>query len=302
MVCTGRDAMLGDDTLLSQFPKKRPALPAAYRAIYAEHYKRNREGASAASSLSRKMEQWMHRKVAEDVARNAREWRTLEIGAGNLNHVPYEPRSERYDVVEEFSHLAAGSPNRPRVTNVYRDLNEIRDQHYDRIISIAAFEHYCSLPEIVGRCGLLLAGGGQLRVAIPSEGTLLWILGWKLTTGLEFRLKYGLDYGVLMRHEHVNTAAEIEGVLRIFFKAVRRSVFGFSRTISFYQFFECTSPNITRCEEAAERRKNEAPGVSPGVSPGFRVWRNEPRSGGRIFRRYAAGAATLENGQTPATG
>ena len=68
---------------------------------------------------------------------------------------------------------------------------------------------------------------------------MLWKLGWKLTTGLEFRLKYGLDYAVLMRHEHVNTAFEIETVLREYFGNVKRSVCGISAALSFYQFFEC---------------------------------------------------------------
>ena len=61
-------------------------------------------------------------------------------------------------------------------------------------------------------------------------------------TGLEFRSKYGLDYGVLMKHEHVNTAAEIESVLRYFFQSVDRAVFGLTASFSFYQFFECRSP------------------------------------------------------------
>ena len=182
----------------------------------------------------------MHRKVAEDVVRGARECKTLEIGAGNLNHLQYEPARGRYDVVESLADLVSNSPRRGQVTNAFRDLAEIRDERYDRIISIAAFEHYCNLPEVVSRCASLLSPNGQLRVAIPSEGTLLWTLGWKLTTGLEFRLKYGLDYGVFMRHEHVNTAAEIEGVLRVFFKNVRRSVLGVTPRWSLYQFFECS--------------------------------------------------------------
>jgi hypothetical protein len=234
--------MLPDHTILSRFPKQRPELPEAYRAIYAEHYKRNRGGGSPASSLSQKMESWMHRKVAEDVAESGRECRTLEIGAGNLNHLRYEPHEGRYDVVESISDLVAQSSLRSRVTDAYQDLGEIRGRHYDRIVSIAAFEHYCNLPEVVSCCSALLAPGGQLRIAVPSEGTLLWALGWTLTTGLEFRWKYGLDYGVLMRHEHVNTAAEIEAVLREFFKSVRRSVFGIAPALSFYQFFICTSP------------------------------------------------------------
>src|SRR5438094_8994275 len=112
--------MQRDHTILSRFPKQRPVLPEAYRAIYAEHYKRNREGGSPASSLSQKMESWMHRKVAADVRRNARNCSTLEIGAGNLNHLQYEPQRGRYDVVEELDHLVAASRRRSRVANAYR--------------------------------------------------------------------------------------------------------------------------------------------------------------------------------------
>src|SRR5438105_15764903 len=97
--------MQRDHTILSRFPKQRPELPEAYRAIYAEHYRRNREGSSPASSLSQKMESWMHRKVAEDVVENGREGRTLEIGAGNLNHLRYEPGDGPYDVVESIPAL-----------------------------------------------------------------------------------------------------------------------------------------------------------------------------------------------------
>jgi hypothetical protein len=164
-----------------------------------------------------------------------------------LNHLSYEPLSISYSVVEPFEELYATSPYRARVARLYRDLDEIADGTFDRIISIATFEHLCDLPSVVARSGLLLAAGGTLRVAIPSEGTLLWTLGWKLTTGVEFRLKHGISYGVLMRHEHVNTAAEIAGVLGIFFKKVRRQVFGITHLLSFYQFFECSDPDIDRC-------------------------------------------------------
>src|SRR5262249_39861959 len=174
-----------DDTLLSRFPKQRSNLPEAYREIYAEHYKRNREGSSAASSLSQRMESWMHRKVAGDVEGMAKGPRTLEIGAGSLNHLRYEPPSGHYDVVEPIIGLVTNSPRRPRVANAYSDVRDVRGK-YERIISIAAFEHYCNLPEIVSQCSALLAPGGSLRIAVPSEGTILWTLGWKLTTGLEF--------------------------------------------------------------------------------------------------------------------
>jgi hypothetical protein len=69
----------------------------------------------------------MHRKVAEDVHRDLLPRRTLEIGAGNLNHLQYEPQGGPYDVVEALSHLAENSSRRSRVVNIYRDLAEIRD-------------------------------------------------------------------------------------------------------------------------------------------------------------------------------
>jgi hypothetical protein len=110
-------------------------------------------------------------------------------------------------------------------------------------------EHVANLPELVARAGLLLAEGGSFRAGIPSEGTILWRLGWQLTTALDFRARHNLDYKVLMRYEHVNTAAEIEEVLRYFFGMTQCSVFGLMRSLSFYQFFACAKPKLTRCRE-----------------------------------------------------
>src|SRR6266853_1087586 len=85
--------------MLSRFPKTRPVLPDAYRAIYDEHYRTNREGLSPASSLSMKMEAWMHRCVASDVAEGNAGPRTLEIGAGRVNHRLFRPQSDASDVL-----------------------------------------------------------------------------------------------------------------------------------------------------------------------------------------------------------
>ena len=155
---------------------------------------------------------------------------TLEIGAGTLNHVPLEPRSQPYDIVEPFQRLFERSPHLSRVRNRFDDIAQVPwDLRFDRIISIAAFEHICNLPEVVARCGLLLHPRGCIRVAVPSEGTCLWRLAWGLTTGLEFRLRYRLAYGVLMRHEHVNTALEIRAIIKYFFDFTKTRYFGPTR-------------------------------------------------------------------------
>lgn len=235
--------------VFASFPKRRPPLPPKFAEIYSEHYQSNRRGASAASGLSQKLEAWMHRQVAADISAGQSR-STLEIGAGTLNHLAYEPHSAPYDIVEPFRDLYSSAPELCRIRRIFADLREIPPGNkYSRIISIATFEHICNLPEVVARCGLLLSREGQLRVAIPSEGTALWRLGWQFTTGLEFRLKYNLDYGVMMKHEHVNTAADIRNVLRYFFSRVERACFGINASLSLYQFYACSEPHHRSCSQ-----------------------------------------------------
>ena len=233
--------------MFSQFPKQRTPLPPEYAAIYLQHYRNSREGNSQILSLAQRMERWMHKKVAQDVIDSSPK-STLELGAGNLNQLPYEPRSRPYDIVEPFRELYESSPQLDQVRNVYPDIAEIPSENrYQRITSIAVLEHVENLPELVARSALLLNEGGSFRAGIPSEGTILWRLGWQLTTAVDFRARHGLDYKVLMQYEHVNTAAEIEEVLRYFFGVTQRSVFGLMRSLSFYQFFACSQPRLDRC-------------------------------------------------------
>lgn len=236
--------------MLSRFPKTRPPLPEEIKKIYVAQYKENREGKTAASSLSQRVESWLHKQVASDVRSDRSRKTTLEIGAGTLNQLQYEPEGGPYDIVEPFQDLYKDSNMLCRIRNIYSDIKEIPENHqYDRITSIATFEHICNLPEVIARSGLLLNRKGTLRVSIPSEGTFLWTLGWRLTTGLEFKIRHGLDYGLLMKHEHVNSAREIEELLRYFFNDVKGKVFGLSKGVSFYQFYKCADAKIKQCRE-----------------------------------------------------
>lgn len=232
----------------SAFPKERKPLSPEYAAIYVEHYKNSREGKSKVLSLAKWAESWMHRRLAEDVA-SGQPKSTLELGAGTLNQLPYEPNSTPFDIVEPFHELFETSPLLQRVRNVYDDIRDVpATAKYDRIISVAVLEHICNLPEVIARCGLLLNEGGQLRSGIPSEGTVLWRLAWKNTTGVAFKKRHNLDYEVLMKYEHVNTAREIEDVLRHFFSDVRGKVFGLVPSLSLYQFYACSNPRREECE------------------------------------------------------
>ncbi|ACS81718.1 methyltransferase domain-containing protein [Maridesulfovibrio salexigens] len=221
--------------ILNKFPKKRPPLSDEMQKIYHEHYKANREGDTAASFVATTLEKWMHIKIAELKT----EGNILEIGAGTLNHIPYENNFTSYDIVEPYEGLYKGSGNLKHVRNIYSNINELPETQYDRILSVAAFEHICELPDLVSQCRNLLKPDGVLQVAIPSEGTPLWYLAQLIGTGLEFRLKYKLDYFELIRHEHVNTAKEITEVLSHYFNDIKIKTFGVCPYLSLYQYLEC---------------------------------------------------------------
>jgi len=231
-------------TVLARFPKTRPTLPPKLQAIYTRQYLENRGGETPASSMSQRLERWLHRQVASDVAQGSA-GATLEIGAGTLNQLNFEPANPAYDIVEPFEALYRDSPLKVRVRSIYADVADVPpDRAYARITSVAALEHICDLPLVLARAARRLRPGGTLRAAIPSEGGFLWKLGWMATTGLEFRLRHGLDYGLMMAHEHVNDALEIETLVRALFEEVEVRSFGIGRQLSLYRFLAARRPRL----------------------------------------------------------
>lgn len=201
--------------VIKSYPKERPALPEDYQRIYDQHFQENRNGTTNVSRLSSRLEGWMHKKVAETAAPGLS---TLEIGAGSLNQFKYEEKEGYYDIIEPYHQIYEHSPFLNRVDHFYDDISEVPETNrYGRIISVATFEHILNLPIVIERAIKLLNPNGLLAIAIPNEGRFLWKYAYRNTTGREFHKRYGLDYEVIMRHEHVNTADEIECLLRYYF-------------------------------------------------------------------------------------
>lgn len=222
--------------VIKNYPKKRPLLSNKYKKIYNNHYSDNRNGAGFFNMLSQKMESWMHKKVSSIEAKDV-----LEVGAGNLNHLPYEKNYRNYDIVEPFYQLYHNNSKKKYLRNIYSSLSEV-DKSYDKIISIATFEHLLNLPDELMQCKKLLKKKGILQIAIPCEGEFAFKLGWMLTTSLAFKLKYNLDYSKIMKYEHVNTIDEILILLNNYFKITKfkRSPFILPiKNLSFYAYIEC---------------------------------------------------------------
>ncbi|HSQ80055.1 MAG TPA: methyltransferase domain-containing protein, partial [Casimicrobiaceae bacterium] len=219
--------------LLDTYPRPRPPLTQAHEAIFAQQYRINRDGSGAVEGLAQRLERWMHARVARQPGGPI-----LELGAGTLNHLQFEPPGETYDVVEPFHELYRGRPEAARIRSFYDSVGEVPpDRSYHRIVSVAVLEHLTDLPREVAGAALHLRPGGIFQAGIPSEGGFLWGIGWRFSTGISYRLRTGLDYGIVMRHEHVNRAPEILAVVRHLFErvAVRRFPFQ-GHHASFYTY------------------------------------------------------------------
>lgn len=233
------------DLTLAKFPKSRPELPARHRAVYEREYALNRSGRGPLYAAVAKLEGWMHHAIAARKPNGP----ILELGAGGLNHLSFEAGASEYDVCEPLADLLLNKPLPPHVRTVLKDYRELGNLEggYSKILSIAVLEHLEHLPYVVAQSALLLAPAGVFQAGIPSEGGALWGLSWRLSTGLAYRLRTGLDYGILMRHEHINTADEIEAIVRRFFAEVKMRRFPFdAKHLSMYTYLEATNP---RCED-----------------------------------------------------
>lgn len=235
------------DWLRARFPKRRPILPSVYQTIYEQEYKRNRGNNSTVPNLKQKLEKWMHRQVSQH---HSQEGPILEIGAGTLNHVYWEPDNCAYDIIEPFAALYRDQQGLERVQDIYQDIVDIpTTKRYSKILSIAVLEHVQDLSHLVAQSALLLHDKGVVVHGIPSEGGVLWYLAWRLGTGVNFRIRTGLSYVPMMHHEHINTASEILKVLGIFFDdlSYRRFPLPFLHG-SFYTCLTLRKPNKYKAE------------------------------------------------------
>lgn len=208
------------EQIIASYPRKRPPLSPAHERIYETEYKQNRQGETRTSAMAQKLEGWMHKKVASHPAGCI-----LELGAGTLNHVPYE-NSSCYDIVEPFRSLYADSKYLGRIRDVYDSIHDIpATRSYSRIISVAVLEHIEDLPDVLRKAYQLLEEGGTFQAGIPCEGAFLWGLAWRMSTGLAYRLRTGLSYRTVMRHEHINDYFEITTLVEHIFKNIQISYF-----------------------------------------------------------------------------
>ncbi|MDP3560387.1 MAG: hypothetical protein Q8R79_08600 [Legionellaceae bacterium] len=224
--------------LISSYPRERYPLSPAHEKIFDVEYKMNREGSNGfIGKIVRKLEEWMHVHVAKYSGIGS----SLEVGAGTLNHLQFEDLRQAYDIVEPYELLYSDKTNElSKIRDVYSSIASIPiDKKYSRVISIAVLEHMTDLPSELEAIYLRLKDGGVFQAAIPSEGGFLWGISWRLTTAISYKLRTGLSYASIMKHEHLNNADEILLLINHYFSDIKIKRFPFNNShLSFYTYIE----------------------------------------------------------------
>ena len=222
--------------LFNKFPKKRPPLPKKLKSIFNKLYLDNRK-----SFLSQLSERWLHLVIKERKIKK----KTLEIGAGTLNHLEFENLNKIYDIIEPKKFLFKENPKKKFVNKIYNNLRKCKNSYYDRIISCAVLEHHTNLPEFLYLSSLKMKKKGYQSHSIPCEGYPTWNLTWYLISGIFFQIKYRYSFKYIMKHEHVNNLDEILELINFFYKKTRikYSYPFFNKYLAFYANIEFSEPN-----------------------------------------------------------
>lgn len=156
--------------------------------------------------------------------------RTLEIGFGFGEHLRYERGDQDYyclDYREDFCSRVRGLLPADHVCcgDIQETQLQWSDGMFDRIIAIHVLEHLPRLPDALEEVNRLLNNEGVFDVVIPCEGGLAYSLARKISAERMFRRRFKMDYGPIIRSEHVNTHAEIVSALEDSFRVNRARFF-----------------------------------------------------------------------------
>ena len=160
--------------------------------------------------------------------------RTLEIGAGNGEHLKYEKLSAEQkanyfavDIRENMvTELRAQSPEVNAIVGDCQVAMDFDDGYFDRILAIHVLEHLPNLPAAVREMHRLCdKSRGVLSIVIPCEGSLAYSIARKISAQRVFEARYKQSYRWLIEREHINLPHEIFEELAPYFTAMSSSYF-----------------------------------------------------------------------------
>jgi ubiquinone/menaquinone biosynthesis C-methylase UbiE len=168
--------------------------------------------------------------------------RTLEVGAGNGEHLAYE----RLTAAQRASYVALDirenmiaefSAKYPDVKAVVADCQKRMpyvDGHFDRILAIHVLEHLPDLPSAVRDLYRLCDKQcGVFTVVIPCEGSFAYTLARRISAQWIFESRYKQSYRWFIEREHINFPAEIFAEIYKYFEKSDSAYFPLSLKVEF---------------------------------------------------------------------
>jgi SAM-dependent methyltransferase len=219
------------DRSQDKWPKKFPSLTAEQKAISDDFVRYWLE------VLPRRfgtVDRFNHSYVVDSAPQDFS--RTLEIGAGNGEHLRYERLSKHqeanYYAVEIRPNIADELRIQCPQINVFvadcQERMDFKDGFFDRIQAIHVLEHLPNLPAAVREMHRLCSqNNGVLSIVLPCEGSLAYSLARKVSAQRIFERRYGQSYAWFIEREHINSPAEIFEELSRCFHLVSSRYFPF---------------------------------------------------------------------------
>jgi len=163
------------------------------------------------------------RRMAEELP----EGLTLDLGYGTGAHYPY-----LRNPAQSFG-LDIDQPSLERLKALYPDFFVVRGDAYNLplkdhsvscIVNVHNLEHMVFLDHALEEMARVLVQGGDVLIALPSEGSLLWEMGRRLFTARRFGIG-GLDYRRALAIDHFNCIWQLDKAIKRHFRVVRRQFF-----------------------------------------------------------------------------
>jgi SAM-dependent methyltransferase len=214
---------------VTQWPKVIPDLDPADQATIDDAIQQFHENPPRSWSV---IERFNHRYPLRSYPRRGNRFRTIEIGAGVGSQLEHEDLSrQEYTAVEMRPDMAGRIKERfPAVDTPIADCQArlpFADAHFDRAVAVHVLEHLRDLPRALDELARLLRPGGRLSVVVPCDPGFVYGVGRRFTAQRAFERAYGKPYELFVRREHINSPAEIVGLLRERFRIVHRRFFPF---------------------------------------------------------------------------
>jgi SAM-dependent methyltransferase len=213
-----------DDPVDTRWPKVPAPLTARQREIYEDFVRYWHEVLPRRYS---RIEQFNHRYPRRAWPSVSGRLDTLEIGAGLGEHLEYEDlERQHYTCIELRPEMSARIEQRfPNVRVVTADCQErlpFDDDSFDRIIAVHVLEHLPNLPAALDELRRLLRPEGRLGIVIPCDPGVAYEIARRVSAQRIFERRYGEPYRPFIRREHLNSPAEVVGLLQDRFTMLER--------------------------------------------------------------------------------